>query len=203
MQKSMRPRRVLLAGAAIASLAGAGAAWATIPSANGTIQGCYHAQKGSLRVVDSPSKCKSKEVPIKWNQTGPQGPAGAPGAKGETGDKGDKGDPGPAGAGLGSLVVRSSAPVTVPSAGPINRQARAFCQAGEKVISGGADVTGIPGGTRRGEYFTFVVRDHPLPEPPTGQTPNGWLVEVTNTSAQVGSGAGEDSVLRAHVVCAA
>ena len=196
MLKSTRPRKALAVGTVIAGLAGGGAAWASIPSANGTIESCYHAHNGNLRVVDAPSKCKSKELPLAWNQKGVKG------AKGDTGAKGAKGDIGPAGPGLGTLVVRSSEAVTVPSQGPINRQARAHCLPGEKVISGGADVTGIPGGTREGEYFTFVVRDHPLPEPPTDKTPDGWLVEVTNTSAYSGHGSGEDSVVRAHVVCA-
>jgi len=75
------------------------------------------------------------------------------------------------GAAPDNVIVRSSAPVTVPYAGPINRQARATCLPSEKVISGGADVTSVAGGTGRGEYFTFIVRDRPLPESPADRSP--------------------------------
>jgi hypothetical protein len=171
--RSLRSRGVIGLTTLVA-VAGATAAWGAIPGPDGTIQGCYHKTKGDLRVVDSPADCKPSERPLAWKQDG-----------------------------VGRLVVRSSDKVTVPAFGPINRQARAFCQPGEKVISGGADITGIPGGTRTGEFFSFVVRDHPLPEPPTGAQPSGWLAEATNISAKVDGGAGaEDSVLQAHVVCA-
>ena len=172
-RRSLKSRSVLIATGAVVAVAGAGAAWGAIPAPDGTIQGCYHKTKGNLRVVDSPVDCKPAERPLAWSQHG-----------------------------IDKLVVRSSERVTVPAFGPINRQARAFCLPGEKVVSGGADITGIPGGTRTGEYFSFVVRDHPLPEPPTGAQPNGWLVEATNISAKLDGGVGaEDSVLRAHVVC--
>jgi len=106
------------------------------------------------------------------------------------------------GAAPDNVIVRSSAPVTVPYAGPINRQARATCLPSEKVISGGADVTSVAGGTGRGEYFTFIVRDRPLPESPAGQVPSGWIAEATNNSAHLAPQGGENSVLRAYVVCA-
>lgn len=106
------------------------------------------------------------------------------------------------GAAPDNVIVRSSAPITVPYAGPINRQAFAGCLPGEKVISGGADVDGVAGGTRRGEYFTFIVRDRPMPNSPAGQTPNGWIAEATNNSAHLSPQGGENSVLRAYVICA-
>jgi hypothetical protein len=106
------------------------------------------------------------------------------------------------GAAPDNVIVRSSAAVTVPYAGPINRQAFATCLPGEKVISGGADVEPVAGGTRRGEYFTYIVRDRPMPNSPAGQTPNGWVAEATNNSAHLASEGGENSVLRAYVVCA-
>ncbi len=59
---------VLLTASAIA---------ASIPSssASGTIRGCYNRSTGDLRVlVGSSNTCKAHEVPISWNQTGPQGP---------------------------------------------------------------------------------------------------------------------------------
>jgi hypothetical protein len=106
------------------------------------------------------------------------------------------------GAAPDNVIVRSSGDVIVPYAGPINRQARAFCLPGEKAISGGAAVTSVPGGTGRGEYLTFIVRDRPLPESTSGYIPNGWLAEATNNSAHLSAQGGENSVLRAYVVCA-
>ena len=106
------------------------------------------------------------------------------------------------GAAPDNVTVRSSAPVTVPYAGPINQQAFAACLPGEKVISGGADVEPVAGGTGRGEYLTFIVRDRPMPNSPAGQTPTGWVAEATNNSAHLASQGGEDSVLRAYVLCA-
>lgn len=53
-----------------------------IPSADGTIYGCYvsqsavHGSTGMLRVVGDVSECRASETPIFWNQTGPQGPPG-------------------------------------------------------------------------------------------------------------------------------
>ena len=96
---------------AATALAG-GIAWASIPDANGVIQGCYTKVGGVLRVIDTTKgqKCTDAEVAISWNQkgpkgdTGPAGPAGAAGPKGDTGATGPtgaagpKGDPGPAGA---------------------------------------------------------------------------------------------------------
>jgi|tagenome__1003787_1003787.scaffolds.fasta_scaffold20862023_4 hypothetical protein len=102
-----------------------------------------------------------------------------------------------------NVVVRYSADVTVPSAGPINRQATAYCMSWEKVTGGGAAVTGIPGGSGRGEYFTSIVRDRPLPESlSNGQTATGWQAEATNNSAHLAPQGGENSVLRAYVMCA-
>src|SRR3954454_9282419 len=81
---------------------GAGAAaWAAIPGADGVLHGCYSKSGGALRVIDSASsKCKSTELPITWNQTGPAGPVGAEGSAGATGPAGPAGvdgAPGPQG----------------------------------------------------------------------------------------------------------
>ena len=40
------------------------------------IYGCYGEKNGDLRVVGNLEECKNKEVPIYWNQMGPQGPPG-------------------------------------------------------------------------------------------------------------------------------
>ena len=88
----------------------AGVAWATIPSADGTITACYNNTNGSLRVIDaSAATCRSTETALQWSvrgepgpigPTGPPGPTGATGpagAPGEEGPRGPQGDPGPIG----------------------------------------------------------------------------------------------------------
>jgi hypothetical protein len=100
-----------------------GAAFAAIPDSNGTIHGCYQKQNGSLRVVQSESNCKSSELAIQWNQTGPPGPPGSGG--GQTAAFAEA---------SGEVTTQSSTPVdlggpsvsvTVPASGLIGVFARA------------------------------------------------------------------------------
>jgi hypothetical protein len=91
--KKPRPRAVLavtlLAGAAVAA---GGIAVASIPDQSGVIHGCYNKTDGTLRVIDTASHhCRSTEIAIQWNRTGPPG---APGAAGRTGSAGPAGPPG-------------------------------------------------------------------------------------------------------------
>lgn len=108
--------RWLLVPAAVVSIGVAGIAAAAIPSADGTITGCFTDKNGSLRIVDESTQCGKGEQRLTWNQagqpgavgpTGPAGPPGEPGATGEpgptgapgpTGETGPQGDPGPTGA---------------------------------------------------------------------------------------------------------
>ena len=65
-----------------------------------TYSGCYSKANGALRVVASGDDCRSNEVPITWNERGPQGPAGPAGAQGPDGppgEQGEAGEPGPQG----------------------------------------------------------------------------------------------------------
>ena len=62
-----------------------------------TINACYHKQSGELRYVYHPAECKKNEIPIRWNQIGPQGPMGPEGAAGPMGPQGPQGEPGPIG----------------------------------------------------------------------------------------------------------
>ena len=87
-----------------AVLAGAGLASAAVPSTpGGAINGCYATATGALRVLDGGTACRKGEMPISWNQAGPQGlpgAQGAPGPQGLTGAQGvagPQGDPGPIG----------------------------------------------------------------------------------------------------------
>lgn len=74
-------------------------AYASIPDANGVIHGCYKKSGGTLRVIDDAvTQCDSRaEIPIQWNQTGPQGPQGPAGPQGPIGPQGATGPEGPAG----------------------------------------------------------------------------------------------------------
>jgi Collagen triple helix repeat (20 copies) len=92
-----RPALIAIGLAAVVAL-GAGIAFAAIPGTDGVIHGCYKAQNGQLRLVDSASDCRPSELSISWNQQGPQGIQGPPGPKGEQGDPGIQGPPGPPGA---------------------------------------------------------------------------------------------------------
>ena len=87
-----------LAGVVAASLAVvviAGVAFATIPSADGTIHGCYKKTTKILRVinVEAGQKCRSDEYTLNWNQDGPAGAPGSPGPKGQPGEQGLPGTP--------------------------------------------------------------------------------------------------------------
>lgn len=61
----------------------------------GTIYGCIHKVGGSVRVVSSPTDCKSAESLVQWNTGGPAGPEGPQGPAGPAGPMGPEG---PAGA---------------------------------------------------------------------------------------------------------
>ncbi len=81
-------------------LGGVGGVFAagTIPGPGGVIQGCFQKNNGQLRVVVDPTQCRNDEVPLSWNQVGPQGPTGAKGDAGATGATGAAGPTGPTGA---------------------------------------------------------------------------------------------------------
>jgi hypothetical protein len=70
-----------------------GAAYATIPAANGVVYGCYNTTNGGLRVIDPSAgqTCKIGENALNWSQIGPGGPAGATGATGPAGADGSPG----------------------------------------------------------------------------------------------------------------
>jgi hypothetical protein len=103
-------------------------------------------------------------------------------------------------------VVRRSAGTLTPSEGPINRQARAWCQAGEHAVGGGADVVALTD-DREGEYFTFVNISAPIdgtgePTSVAGGQASGWKVEATNTANHLTGNTGRNATLYAFVVCA-
>ncbi len=71
-------------------------ALASIPGANGVINGCYNRNgDSSLRVIDSTAQCRANEIALNFNQTGPRGLQGLQGLQGT---QGADGATGPAGA---------------------------------------------------------------------------------------------------------
>jgi hypothetical protein len=72
-------RKALLILAALFMVAG-GIAYAAIPGADGTINGCYKRSDGTLRVIDAEAgaTCKPSETAIAWSQTGPPGEDAGP-----------------------------------------------------------------------------------------------------------------------------
>lgn len=96
-------KRIATIGATILIVFGAGAvAIASVPSANGEINGCHSRLLGTLRVIDveAGQRCRGGEQSLNWNQRGPQGsvgPAGPPGAQGPDGSAGPQGTAGPPG----------------------------------------------------------------------------------------------------------
>ena len=91
---------------AVAALAVAGIAYASIPDGSGVIHGCYSKPSkpgtppGSLRVVDTGAgqSCDANEMPLTWNQQGQRGATGLQGPRGSTGQAGPTGPSGSAGA---------------------------------------------------------------------------------------------------------
>jgi hypothetical protein len=75
--KRRRPSAALIVAILALIAALGGVAIASIPSADGTIHGCYNGQ-GALRVIDAEggATCAPGETALNWNQTGPPGPAG-------------------------------------------------------------------------------------------------------------------------------
>lgn len=72
---------------------------ASVPAADGVINGCRSIHTGALRVIDDEAgeQCRPSERPLQWNQEGPQGPAGPAGPQGPEGPQGPAGPPGPGG----------------------------------------------------------------------------------------------------------
>src|SRR5436190_7219801 len=97
-------RKVVVLAGAVAALAAAGIAYATIPDANGIYTACKLNSTGTIRLIDPslPSTsllqhCTSLETQISWNQQGQTGAQGLAGVQGPKGDPGPAGPAGPAG----------------------------------------------------------------------------------------------------------
>jgi hypothetical protein len=69
-------RTFLIIAAAIVAIFTIGIAYASIPAADGTINGCYKNANGDLIVIDSTATCPFGHTALNWNQTGPPGQSG-------------------------------------------------------------------------------------------------------------------------------
>ena len=192
MNERRARRRLLLAGAgALAAVVAGGAAYAAIPSADGTITACYRGQ--TLRLVDSAADCGNTETAISWSQHGEQGPPGPPGkdgasgkdgANGKDGAPGAAGPPGPAG-GLAGYERLSH------TVQPSNDLASDVldCPTGKVPVGGGASITGVIR-TASGQ-IPSIVNSNP--------TATGWF--STGVAPQGYSNTGSWS-LTTYVICA-
>jgi hypothetical protein len=143
----------------LVTLAGGGAAFATIPD-GGVVSGCYAKSTGALRVLDAAaSQCKDGEGSLAWSQTPPQGLKGSTGLQGPKGAQGDQGIPGQKGS-TGDLGFQGAAGPQGPQ-GPAgspfyqtswsdyvdvsplgDATLIAACPAGTQVVGGGFNVDG-------------------------------------------------------------
>ena len=97
----MRISRIAVAAtsvAAVLTIGGGVAAYASIPDSGGVIHGCYN-HDGLLSVIDTSqtATCPHGYSALTWDQTGPAGPQGQPGPQGPIGPQGPAGQAGSAG----------------------------------------------------------------------------------------------------------
>jgi hypothetical protein len=136
--KRFRPSPALIVAIAALMVALGGVAYATIPDSSGVIHGCYLDKIGTLCVIDpsTGAHCSTTvEMPISWNQSGPQGL---------------KGDSGPPGA---VIVARIRGQATLPAVNSpqtfdIPLTGNTWTQAANEddFVTGRADVSSFPCG---------------------------------------------------------
>jgi hypothetical protein len=110
------------------------------------IHGCYQKNNGQLRIVSGSGECRPSEIPISWNQAGPQGPPGPQGPIGPPGPQGEEGLPGPEGpqgppgpAGTENMVIEMSIQWVWTDESGYTETVSASCPEGMRIIGGGAD----------------------------------------------------------------
>jgi hypothetical protein len=100
-----------------------------------------------VRVVDEGERCRTNELALQWNQTGPPGtpgpvgPVGPTGPVGPAGAQGPKGDTGPAGpaSGLSGYEIRRA---TSENNNVQFKSKVIWCPTGKVALGGGAGVSG-------------------------------------------------------------
>lgn len=138
-----------------------GVAHADIPGAGGVYTGCYSRSSGVLRVIDfeAGQRCRSGELTVRWNQTGPTGPTGPQGLQGIQGPKGDTGP-----AGTLNITEHQGDSVLVPAQGA--EFATATCPAGQNAVSSGYI----------GDVGVYPVLTERFPDSST------WTIQFVNTT---------------------
>ncbi|MBV8859664.1 MAG: hypothetical protein JOZ02_22215 [Acidobacteria bacterium] len=121
MLQTKRRIAVVVISLAVVALAG-GIVAASIPAADGTVNGCYQKNNGQLRVVESAAQCHPSELALTWQQQGPQGPQGPVGPQGPAGPQGPQGPQGEPGASAaGGPYVWVCTPASYPNFGSTPR----------------------------------------------------------------------------------
>jgi hypothetical protein len=122
----MRNRATLVLALILAAVIGGGIARASIPAADGTINGCRKNADGSIKVIDSAATCGNGYTVLNWPSLA---------GKVATADK------------LTQVIQVYSASLTLDTATP-NRDVFLLCPAGYKVVGGGVQddqpFSGIP-----------------------------------------------------------
>ena len=153
-RKLVRPGATCLIALA-AVLAGATIANATIPDADGTVNGCVKSGNGQLYVIDpSVGQTCKKDAALAWNKPGAGGPQGLAGPQGFTGAQGTAGS-----SGYETMRDQETAD------GSGNGSAEADCSSGRVAVAGGYELS------------SSLV---PLHSAPTSDG-SGWVVDVTGT----------------------
>jgi hypothetical protein len=167
-----RPRLAIAVLGALAAMAVASIAWATIPGGDGVIQGCYSNRNGALRVIDADAgaTCGKTETAIEWSQ---QGPPGLPG------EQGPQGVPG-----IAEIRTVISPTVEVPAGG----------RAGVSADCNGLDEAAIGGGFEEtsGAELSWAYSG---PWPRGASPPLSWRVIAENPTLNT-------EAFEAHAVCA-
>ena len=170
MSRIIRSTKFWLGGA-IATVALAGTAYATIPGGDGTIQGCYAKSGGTLRVIDaSVTNCKAGETALNWSQKGIPGPKGDPGEPGPAGPQGEQGEPGVPGrlAGYEDRSASSEHDSSTPKVATVE------CPAGKVALGGGA---------RLFDSNQFVAFQVALEDTTITNSGNGWTAGAHEVDA--------------------
>jgi hypothetical protein len=163
MSDSSQRRRRPAPGVVIASVAALAAlgsgAYAAMPGGDGTIQGCSQKNNGQLRVIDTDGECRSAEIALEWNQTGPEG------QKGDPGPAGPPGPPGPSGTSRafeasGTAFDQTTIPAGEPGVDVLSKS----LPAGKYVLSASVDVSNTSSGT------TYVTCSIAGPSPAASAT---------------------------------
>jgi hypothetical protein len=206
---------VLVAGAALVVTGVAiGVTTNAYTDENGVYHGCVGEGSGILRVLGAGGTCRSNEVAIDWNRTGPQGEVGPQGPQGETGpqgpqgeigpqgpqgetgpqgdkgDKGDKGDTGQQGP-AGTSGASNATTYNGFATGGSSAYKEVYCPAGQRAVGGG--IIAGPGDS--------VSMDAPVKTggflPLDGEVATGWVGSVSD-----GALIGASSSVRVTVICA-